>query len=88
VQYEIYKDLLKIESLNLGFENLEVIVTMVHNIAMMIEKSRGSFKNSKSLYREILSIQLGRKEQTIKWYNSTADTSSYLGDVKERDGDY
>jgi tetratricopeptide (TPR) repeat protein len=76
------------ESLNLGFENLEVIVTMVHNIAMMIEKCCGSFKDPKSLYCETLSIKLGRKEQTIKWYNSTAVTYSCLGDVEERDGGY
>ena len=84
--YDIYQDVLEIEHRNLGFTHPEVIVTM-HNIAM-IEKCRGNLKSSKRLYRKVLSIQLGREERSIRWYNSTALSYSCLGDVEERDGDY
>lgn len=52
---DIYKEVLKIESLRLGFNHHEVMVTML-NMALL-EKSRGCYDESIALYEEILKIQ-------------------------------
>jgi tetratricopeptide (TPR) repeat protein len=84
---EMYKEVLKIESLRLGFNHHEVMVTML-NMALL-EKSRGRYDESIALYEEILNIQKKRGFDRIgePTLSLIAVASSCLAEVQEIIGD-
>lgn len=84
---EIYREVLKIESLRLGFSHHEVMVTML-NIAL-VEKCQGRYDEAIALYKEIMNIQqnLGIMKLGETNLSLMAVVSSYLADAQEYIGD-